>query len=32
MTLTVVGDFDVIYPPLRGRIEQMLANSTVALH
>ena len=32
MTLTISGDFDAIYPSLRGKIEQMLEKSTVGLH
>ena len=32
MTLKIIGNFDEIYPPLRGKIGQMLANSTVTLH
>lgn len=32
MRLTIIGKFDEIYPPLRGKIEQMLANSRVDLN
>ena len=31
MTVTFAGKFDELYPPLRGKIEQMLAHSIVEL-
>jgi hypothetical protein len=32
MTVTFAGKFDELYPPLRGKIEEMLAHSTVTLN